>query len=99
MNRLEMDTPPLLGRQPAGGTGAAGKPVRPVDGVSFTLPAGQTLALVGESGCGKSMTALACMRLLPAGGRIAAGSVTWAARPSTPCPRRACATSAATTWR
>jgi peptide/nickel transport system ATP-binding protein len=46
-----------------------------VDGVSFTLPAGQTLALVGESGCGKSMTALACMRLLPAGGRIAAGSV------------------------
>lgn len=51
------------------------KPLRLVDGVDFEVPAGETLALVGESGCGKSMTALACMRLLPTGGRIAAGSV------------------------
>ena len=56
--------------------GPRGKSVRPVDGISFEVPAGRTLALVGESGCGKSMTALACMRLLPAGGRIAGGSVT-----------------------
>jgi oligopeptide/dipeptide ABC transporter ATP-binding protein len=39
--------------------------VRAVDGVSFTLEAGQSLGIVGESGCGKTMTALALMRLLP----------------------------------
>ncbi len=72
-----MDTPPplLTVTNLQVELGAPTCPVRPVDGVSFTLPAGQTLALVGESGCGKSMTALACMRLLPAGGRIAAGTV------------------------
>ena len=42
-----------------------------VDGVSFTLAAGETLALVGESGCGKSMTALSVMGLVPRpGGRV-----------------------------
>ena len=55
------------------GTGA-GK-IRPVDGISFEVTAGQTYALLGESGCGKSMTALSLMRLLPDGGRIIAGSV------------------------
>ena len=54
---------------------AGGRRVYPVDGVHVTVPAGQTLALVGESGCGKSMTALACMGLLPRGGRITAGQV------------------------
>ncbi len=39
--------------------------VRPVDGISFTLGGGEILGLVGESGCGKSMTALSIMRLLP----------------------------------
>ncbi|HYX64100.1 MAG TPA: ABC transporter ATP-binding protein, partial [Burkholderiales bacterium] len=49
--------------------------VRAVDGVSFELRQGECFALVGESGCGKSMTALSLMRLLPETGRIAAGRV------------------------
>jgi len=47
--------------------------VRAIDGMQLTLRRGETFALVGESGCGKSMTALALMRLLPDNGRIAAG--------------------------
>jgi len=50
-------------------------PVRAVDGVSLTLERGETFALLGESGCGKSMTALSIMRLLPDAGRIVAGQV------------------------
>src|SRR4030095_13857833 len=38
---------------------------RAVDGVSFTVDAGETLAIVGESGCGKSMTALSLLQLVP----------------------------------
>lgn len=56
--------------------GAAGPaPVRVCDDLGFELRRGETLALLGESGCGKSMTALSLMRLLPLGGRIIAGSV------------------------
>jgi len=50
----------------------------PVDQVSFDIAAGETFALLGESGCGKSMTALALMRLLPDAARIAGGSVQFA---------------------
>lgn len=49
--------------------------VRAVDGVSFALRQGETLGLVGESGCGKSVTALSIMRLLPRIGRVVGGSV------------------------
>jgi oligopeptide/dipeptide ABC transporter ATP-binding protein len=46
-----------------------------VDGVSLTLRRGRTLGLVGESGCGKSVTALSIMRLLPPPGRIVGGTM------------------------
>ena len=52
-----------------------GATVRAVDGVSLTVAAGQCLGLVGESGCGKTMTARSVMRLLPPGGAITAGSI------------------------
>jgi peptide/nickel transport system ATP-binding protein len=48
--------------------------IYPVDGVSFSLERGQTVALVGESGCGKSLTSLALLQLVPAPGRIEPGS-------------------------
>ena len=48
--------------------------VRAVDGVSFAIASGETLAIVGESGCGKSITALSLMRLIAyPPGRIIAG--------------------------
>jgi peptide/nickel transport system ATP-binding protein len=49
--------------------------VRAVDGVSLELWAGECLGLVGESGCGKTMTARSIMRLLPRGGVITGGSI------------------------
>jgi oligopeptide transport system ATP-binding protein len=50
--------------------------VRAVDGVSFSLAAGEAIGLVGESGCGKSVTALSIMRLVPSPpGRTVAGQV------------------------
>lgn len=49
--------------------------LRPVEGVSFSVADGECFALVGESGCGKSMTALALMRLLPDAARVVSGEV------------------------
>lgn len=49
-----------------------------VDDISFSVKAGRTLGIVGESGCGKSVTSLSIMGLLPKGqGRIAAGSISF----------------------
>ncbi len=53
----------------------AGGDVPAVDGVSLSVVRGQTLGIVGESGCGKSMLSLSVMRLVPPPGRIAAGRV------------------------
>ena len=49
--------------------------LRAVDGVSFAIERGEVLGLVGESGCGKSVTSLSIMRLVPPPGRVAAGRV------------------------
>ena len=51
--------------------------VRAVDGVSFHLDGGELLGLVGESGCGKSITALSIMRLVAPPGKIVAGEITF----------------------
>src|SRR5947209_13487311 len=49
--------------------------VTAVDGVSFTIPRGKTLGLVGESGCGKSVTGLSLLQLVPPPGRVAGGRI------------------------
>jgi len=49
--------------------------VKAVDGVSLSLKRGQTLCVVGESGCGKSVTARSILRIVPAPGRIVAGEI------------------------
>ena len=49
--------------------------VRAVDGVSFDLSRGQVLGVVGESGCGKTATALSLTRLLPSAGKIVEGEI------------------------
>ncbi len=53
----------------------AGSPRRVVDGVSLYVDRGETLGLVGESGCGKSLTALSVLQLIPRPGYVAGGSV------------------------
>jgi peptide/nickel transport system ATP-binding protein len=50
--------------------------VKAIDGLSLAIRRGETFALVGESGCGKSMTALALMRLLPDSGAVTGGEIT-----------------------
>ncbi len=54
---------------------AGRRTMRAVDAVSLHIERGETLALLGESGCGKSITALSILRLLPPAGRIVTGSV------------------------
>jgi len=51
--------------------------VRAVDGVSFSISRGKTLGLVGESGCGKSVTGLSILQLVPSPGIIEDGSILW----------------------
>lgn len=48
-----------------------------VDGVSIEVPAGKIIGIVGESGCGKSMTAMSVMGLLRHPGKVVGGTITW----------------------
>ena len=59
---------------------ACERPFDVVRDVSFTLHPGRTLCLVGESGCGKSMTALSLLRLIPEPGSLAAGRILFEGR-------------------
>jgi oligopeptide/dipeptide ABC transporter ATP-binding protein len=63
--------------------------IKAVDGVSFTLNDGETLGLVGESGCGKTTTCLSLVRLLPPAGRIVEGSIEFAGEDLTQLSPRA----------
>jgi len=58
----------------------AGSPVSVLDGISLTIKSGETLALVGESGCGKSITSLALMGLLPTSAQILSGEMQFRSR-------------------
>jgi peptide/nickel transport system permease protein len=69
-----------------------GGPVTVVDHVSFTLRAGEVLGIVGESGCGKSVTALSLLQLLPPNGRISDGHVLLGGRDLTAMSERQIAT-------
>ena len=60
--------------------------VRAVDALSLSIERGETFALVGESGCGKSMTALSILRLLPDNGRVDAGRINLAGTEVTTLP-------------
>ena len=54
--------------------------VRAVDGVSFSVNEGESVAIVGESGCGKTITALSILRLVPEPGRIVSGKILYKGR-------------------
>jgi peptide/nickel transport system ATP-binding protein len=72
---VETGMPLLSVRDLAMGFASAKGVLPAVAGISFDVAAGETYALLGESGCGKSATALALMRLLPAAGRVLGGEV------------------------
>ncbi len=63
-------------------------PAAAVDGVSLSLGQGETLGVVGESGCGKSITALSIMRLVPPPGRVVGGAVHFDGRDLLVLPER-----------
>src|SRR5207244_1487768 len=65
-----------------------GVDIKVVDGVSFDVAPGETVGLVGESGCGKSATAMAIVGLLPGTGHIEAGTIRFGGRDLAALPPR-----------
>jgi peptide/nickel transport system ATP-binding protein len=55
---------------------------RALNGVSFNIPRGKVLGVVGESGCGKSMTGLSILQLVPRPGRIVSGEIVFRESPT-----------------
>jgi peptide/nickel transport system ATP-binding protein len=75
-NSMAEDSPPLLDIQQLCTQFATDDGlVTAVDSVSFTIPRGKTVGLVGESGCGKSITGLSLLQLVPPPGRVAGGKI------------------------
>ena len=65
--------------------------VTAVDGVSFHVKRGETLGIVGESGCGKSVTSMSILRLIPKQtGKIASGEILFEAAIWQSCQKRRC---------
>ena len=78
--------------------GSEARPARVVDGVDLEIRRGETLALLGESGCGKSITALSLMRLLPNVARIRGGRGARRHRSASGSPKSPCARCAGGAW-
>lgn len=60
--------------------------VKAVDGLTFDIKRGQTMGIIGESGCGKSVTARAILRMIPKPGKITGGRILYYRRPRHPKP-------------
>jgi oligopeptide/dipeptide ABC transporter ATP-binding protein len=75
--RMSENGPLLDVRNLAVEFGTRGGSVRVVDNVSFSIAPGEIVGLVGESGCGKSVTMLSILQLVPPTGRVVAGSITF----------------------
>src|SRR5579859_2033983 len=58
--------------------------VNALNGVSFSIPRGKVLGVVGESGCGKSITGLGVMQLIPHPGKVLAGQIYFREKPGDP---------------
>ena len=80
--------------------GSGERIVNAVNGISYDLPAGETMGIVGESGSGKSVSSLAVMGLLPKpAARITSGAINFDGEELLSSARRRCASCAATGWR